>query len=80
MVYESDKKSQLPRFRNRLITLLKQAGKLLAAPFKFVFGAGGVLITIGRFILKHWKWLLILLILGVLTYVFFQLNGWFEWI
>ena len=80
MVYESDKKSQLPRFRNRLITLLKQAGKLLAAPFKFVFGAGGVLIKVVRFMLKHWKFLLILFILGVLTYVFFQLNGWFEWI
>jgi len=80
MVYESDRKGHLPRFKNRLITLIKQAAQLIAAPFRFVFGAGGVIFKIVRWIIKHWKLVFFILILGGLIYLGYVLNGVFEWI
>jgi hypothetical protein len=80
MVYESDRKGHLPRFKNRLVTFIKQAAQLLAAPFRFVFGAGGVIFKIIRWLMTHWKLVLILLLLGGLVYLGFVLNGIFQWI
>lgn len=80
MVYESDRKGQLPRFKNRLATLIKQAVQLVAAPFRFVFGAGGILFKVIKWLIKHWRVVLILLILGALIYFGFFLNGIFQWI
>lgn len=80
MVYESDKKSQLPRLRNRFKRVLKQILQTVVAPFKFIFGAGGVLIKMIRFILRNWKVLIVLIILGLIIYLGVQLNGVFQWI
>ena len=74
------KKSQLPRLRNRFKRVLKQILQTVVAPFKFIFGAGGVLIKMIRFILRNWKVLIVLIILGLIIYLGVQLNGVFQWI
>jgi hypothetical protein len=40
MVYESDKKSQLPRFRNRFITLVKASGENLGCALQICVWCG----------------------------------------
>jgi hypothetical protein len=77
LVYESDKKSRLPRFKHRIQNFFRTLGKIVAAPFKFVFGAGGVILKIIRFIIRHWKIILISLGIGVLVYFGIQIYRWF---
>jgi hypothetical protein len=69
LVYESDKKSRLPKTMNRIRSLLKTIAKVIIAPIKFVFGASGLIIKLVRFIIKRWKLILVLLILSLLTYL-----------
>lgn len=78
LVYETDKKSRLPRFRYRFKHLFKTIGKIVAAPFKFVFGASGVIYKILRWVFNHWKFILILLVTGLLIYLGVRIVGWFN--
>jgi hypothetical protein len=80
LVYESDKKSRLPRFRNRLKRLIQSIGNVMSAPFKFVFGASGVLIKVLKWLYRHWKLLVILLIISLSLYLGFQIASVFGWI
>ncbi len=77
LVYESDKKSRLPRFKHRIQNFFRTLGNIITAPFKFVFGAGGFLLKVIRFIVKHWKMILILLGVGVLVYFGVEIYRWF---
>jgi hypothetical protein len=52
-------------------------GNIITAPFKFVFGAGGFLLKVIRFIIKHWKIILILLGVGFLVYLGVEIYRWF---
>ena len=69
LIYESNKKQRLPRFRNQLRHLLRSIGRIASFPFKFVFGASGVLMKIITFLVKHWKLVLVLLVLAFLGYL-----------
>ena len=69
LVYESNKKSRLPKTMNRIRSMLKTLAKVIIAPIKFVFGASGLIIKLVRFIIKRWKLILVLLILSLLTYL-----------
>jgi hypothetical protein len=75
-IYESNKKSRLPRFKNRLKRLLQTVGRLITTPIRFLFGAGGVAIKIISWIVKHWKLVLIIVILIVLTILGLRLYNW----
>jgi hypothetical protein len=75
LVYESNKKSILPRFKNRLRLILKGLVNLVSFPINFLFGASGVLMKITRFIIKYWKWILAAIIVGLLLYVFLILRS-----
>jgi hypothetical protein len=68
LVYESNKKSRLPKTMNRLRTILKTIVKVITTPIKFIFGASGLIIKIVGFVMKRWKLILIIVILGLLTY------------
>jgi hypothetical protein len=80
LVYESDKKSRLPRIRHRIKRIFQLLGKILSTPINFVFGAGGLLIKLIKFIYRHWKALLIILILALALYLGAQIARFFEWI
>jgi hypothetical protein len=69
LVYESNKKSRLPKTMNRIRSMLKTLAKFIIAPIKFVFGASGLVIKLVTWIIKRWKLILVLLILGLLTYL-----------
>jgi hypothetical protein len=80
LVYESDKKSRLPRFKNRVKRFFSQLLNVVKAPFKFVFGAGGILLKVIQWIVKHWR-LVFILIIGVLfLYLGLQIARFFSWI
>lgn len=78
LVYETDKKSRLPRVRNRIRTFLRSVIKAIAKPLKFIFGASGILFKIMKWMVKHWKLILILVILGLLIYLGNQVVGLFR--
>jgi hypothetical protein len=78
LVYETNKKSHLPRFKYRLKHFLKAVGKVVVAPLKFFFGAGGLIFKIIRWLIRHWKLLVILLVTGLLVYLGIQIAGWFQ--
>jgi hypothetical protein len=75
LVYETDKKSRLPRLRNRLVNLMKTVGKMLVTPIKFLFGASGFLMKLVIWIIRHWKLVLVLLVLVLLGYLGIQIAG-----
>jgi hypothetical protein len=78
LVYETDKKARLPRVRHRLKMFFKTLGKMVGAPIRFIFGATGFLYQLIRWIFKHWKLLLILVVAGLLVYLGVQIAGWFQ--
>jgi hypothetical protein len=78
LVYETDKKSRLPRFKNRLIRFLKTVGKVLVTPIKFLFGASGFVIKLVTWIIRHWKLVLVMLVLLLLGYLGIQIAGIFQ--
>ena len=78
LVYETDKKARLPRFRHRIKMLFKTIGKVIAAPIKFFFGATGFIYKVFRWIFKHWKLLVILLVGVLLVYLGIQIGGWIQ--
>jgi hypothetical protein len=80
LVYESDKKSRLPRVKHRIKRFFQSLATIIKTPFKFVFGAGGLLIKIIKWIVTHWKLIVILVILGLLTYLGLQIARFFAWI
>ena len=75
LVYETDKKSRLPRIRNRLVSFLKTIGKALVTPIKFLFGASGFLIKLVTWCLRHWKLVLVVMVLLLLGYLGIQIAG-----
>jgi hypothetical protein len=77
LVYETDKKSRLPRFRHRLKHLLKTIGQFIVTPLKFVFGASGLIFKVIRWLVRHWKLVIVLLVSGLLIYLGIQIAGWF---
>jgi len=78
LVYETDKKARLPRVRHRMKMFFKALAKVVAAPIKFLFGATGFIYQLIRWIFKHWKLLLILLVASLLVYLGVQIAGWFQ--
>jgi hypothetical protein len=78
LVYETDKKSRLPRLKNRLIRFLKTVGKVLVTPIKFLFGASGFVIKLVTWIIRHWKLVLVVLVLLLLGYLGIQIAGIFQ--
>jgi hypothetical protein len=77
LVYETDKKSRLPRFKHRLKHLLKTIGQFIVTPLKFVFGASGLIFKVIRWLVRHWKLVIVLLVSGLLIYLGIQIAGWF---
>ena len=75
LVYETDKKSRLPRFKNRLVSFLKTIGKVLVTPIKFLFGASGFLIKLVTWLIRHWKLVLVILVVVLLAYLGIQIAG-----
>jgi hypothetical protein len=75
LVYETDKKSRLPRFKNRLVSFLKTVGKVLVTPIKFLFGASGFLIKLVTWLIRHWKLVLVILVVVLLAYLGIQIAG-----
>lgn len=75
LVYETDKKSRLPRFKNRLMSFVKGLGKILLTPIKFLFGASGFMIKLVTWIIKHWKLVLVILVILLLGYLGIQIAG-----
>jgi hypothetical protein len=75
LVYETDKKSRLPRFKNRLVSFLKTVGKVLVTPIKFLFGASGFLIKLITWLIRHWKLVLVILVVVLLAYLGIQIAG-----
>jgi hypothetical protein len=73
LIYESNKKQQLPRLRNQLRNLLKTLAIVAAFPFKFVFGASGVLIKVVKFLVKYWKLVLLFIVLLLIAYLYFTI-------
>ena len=78
LVYETDKKARLPRVRHRIKMFFKTLGKMIGAPIKFIFGATGFLYRVIRWIFKHWKLLLMLIVAILLIYLGIQIAGWFQ--
>lgn len=78
LVYETDKKARLPRVRHRIKMFIKTLGKIVGAPIRFIFGATGFLYQLIRWIFKHWKLLLTLVVAGLLVYLGIQIAGWFQ--
>ncbi|MBM3909340.1 MAG: hypothetical protein FJ352_01015 [Firmicutes bacterium] len=78
LVYETDKKARLPRVRHRMKMFFKTLAKVVVAPIKFLFGATGFIYQLIRWIFKHWKLLLILLVASLLVYLGVQIAGWFQ--
>jgi hypothetical protein len=78
LVYETDKKSRLPRIRNRLISLMKNVAKVLVTPIKFLFGASGLVIKLVTWVFRHWKLVLVMLVLLLLGYLGIQIAGLFR--
>ena len=78
LVYETDKKSRLPRIRNRLVSLLKSIGKILVTPIKFLFGASGFVIKLVAWVVRHWKFVLVTLVILLLAYLGIQIAGLFS--
>jgi hypothetical protein len=77
LVYETDKKSRLPRLRNRLVSFLRTVGKILVTPIKFLFGASGFIIKLVGWIIRHWKLVLVILVISLLAYLGIQIAGLF---
>jgi hypothetical protein len=75
LVYETDKKSRLPRFKNRLVSFFKTVGKVLVTPIKFLFGASGFLIKLVTWLIRHWKLVLVILVVVLLAYLGIQIAG-----
>jgi hypothetical protein len=75
LVYETDKKSRLPRLRNRLVNFLKTIGKVLVTPIKFLFGASGFLIKLVTWCIRHWKLVLVVMVILLLGYLGIQIAG-----
>ena len=75
LVYETDKKSRLPRFKNRLVSFLKTVGKVLVTPIKFLFGASGFIIKLVTWLIRHWKLVLVILVVVLLAYLGIQIAG-----
>ena len=75
LVYETDKKSRLPRFKNRLVSFFKTVGKVLATPIKFLFGASGFIIKLVMWLVRHWKLVLVILVIVLLAYLGIQIAG-----
>jgi hypothetical protein len=75
LVYETDKKSRLPRLKNRLISFFKTVGKVLATPIKFLFGASGFIIKLVMWLVRHWKLVLVILVIVLLAYLGIQIAG-----
>ena len=75
LVYETDKKSRLPRFKNRLVSFLKNVGKVLVTPIKFLFGASGFIIKLVTWLIRHWKLVLVILVVVLLAYLGIQIAG-----
>jgi hypothetical protein len=75
LVYETDKKSRLPRFRNRLASFFRTVGKVLVTPIKFLFGASGFIIKLVTWLFRHWKLVLVILVVVLLAYLGIQIAG-----
>jgi hypothetical protein len=75
LVYETDKKSRLPRLRNRLVNFLKSVDKVLVTPIKFLFGASGFLVKSVTWMVRHWKLVLVILVVVLLLYLGIQIAG-----
>ena len=75
LVYETDKKSRLPRFRNRLASFFRTVGKVLVTPIKFLFGASGLIIKLVTWFFRHWKLVLVILVVVLLAYLGIQIAG-----
>jgi hypothetical protein len=75
LVYETDKKSRLPRFKNRLVSFFKTVGKVLVTPIKFLFGASGFIIKLVTWLIRHWKLVLVILVVVLLAYLGIQIAG-----
>ncbi len=75
LVYETDKKSRLPRFKNRLVSFLKTVVKVLVTPIRFLFGASGFLIKLVTWLIRHWKLVLVILVVVLLAYLGIQIAG-----
>ena len=75
LVYESNKKQQLPRLRNQLRNLFKTLVSITAFPFKFIFGASGILIKLVKFLIKHWKLVLVFLALILIAYLYLTIRN-----
>jgi hypothetical protein len=75
LVYESNKKQQLPRLRNQLRNLFKTLASITAFPFKFIFGASGILIKLVKFLIKHWKLVLVFLALILIAYLYLTIRN-----
>jgi hypothetical protein len=75
LVYETDKKSRLPRFRNRLASFFRTVGKVLVTPIKFLFGASGFIIKLVTWLIRHWKLVLVILVVVLLAYLGIQIAG-----
>jgi hypothetical protein len=75
LVYETDKKSRLPRLRNRMVNFLKSVGKVLVTPIKFLFGASGFLVKSVTWMVRHWKLVLVILVIVLLLYLGIQIAG-----
>ena len=75
LVYETDKKSRLPRLRNRLVNFFKTVGKVLVTPIKFLFGASGFIIKLLAWMVRHWKLVLVILVVVLLAYLGIQIAG-----
>lgn len=73
LVYETNKKSRLPRFKYRLKHVWKALGKVILTPIKFFFSAGGIIFKILKWLVKHWKVLLIFLVIALLFYLGIQI-------
>ena len=75
LVYETDKKGRLPRFKNRLVNFLKTVGKVFVTPIKFLFGASGFIVKLLMWIFRHWKLVLVILVISLLAYLGIQIAG-----
>jgi hypothetical protein len=68
LVYESDKKASLPRFKNRIKRFLKGLWKAVVAPVKFVASIPVGIYRFVRWVIRNWKGILAVIVVGLLIY------------
>jgi len=50
-------------------------GKVLVTPIKFLFGASGFIIKLLAWMVRHWKLVLVILVVVLLAYLGIQFAG-----